>query len=332
MTDEQLCVASGEGKRDAFVELVRRYQALVCAVTFAATTRRDVSEDLAQETFLAAWRGVGKVKDPARVGGWLASIARNLSRKSHRSRTTERLPEPAMVSTDPDPEHAMADQQASARLWDVLGTLPERSREAMILYYREERSAPRVAEMLGISVAAAEQRLSRGRRLLRDKLERELSREVTRTRPDAGFTRRVAAALPALPMLTPPAASGAGASAATTKWAVLLLAAVAIVVAIYGLAPTKSSPAAAPSDAALAEAAAPHEPRSAPPREADDAPLVSGIVVDASTGSPVAGAVVTIAKPDGEPARVERPGQPRSLAVTVAAADGTWALPGLPSG
>ncbi len=89
------------------------------------------------------------------------------------------------------------------------------TREVMILYYREEQSTPRVSELLGISVSAAEQRLSRGRKMLRAKVEHALGEELLRTRPTAAFTDRVAAALP-LGFLAP-AASPASSSPFTKR-------------------------------------------------------------------------------------------------------------------
>ena len=52
---------------------------MVCAVAYAATHDRALAEDVAQETFLAAWRDVASLRDPAAVRPWLCRIARNLA-------------------------------------------------------------------------------------------------------------------------------------------------------------------------------------------------------------------------------------------------------------
>ena len=113
-TDEELCSASAEGDEAAFAELVRRYQSCVCAITFAATGRRDLGEDLAQETFIIAWRKLAGIKDPSRVGPWLCGIARNLGRKSHRRRVDHPLDEGDARDDSATPEDALAQRRARA--------------------------------------------------------------------------------------------------------------------------------------------------------------------------------------------------------------------------
>jgi DNA-directed RNA polymerase specialized sigma24 family protein len=55
--DRELVERSLNGDRGAFGRIVERYQSLICAVTYSATGDVSRSEDLAQETFLAAWAG-----------------------------------------------------------------------------------------------------------------------------------------------------------------------------------------------------------------------------------------------------------------------------------
>ena len=77
--EARLLKASLKGDHDAFARIVRRYQALVCAITYSATGDLATSEDLAQETFLAAWKGLGSLREPSRLRAWLCAIARNLT-------------------------------------------------------------------------------------------------------------------------------------------------------------------------------------------------------------------------------------------------------------
>src|SRR5947208_2913457 len=75
--DTDLVTASRAGDRDAFGEIVSRYQSLVCSVAYSATGGLAQSEDLAQETFVAAWKSLGHLNDPSRLRSWLCGIARN---------------------------------------------------------------------------------------------------------------------------------------------------------------------------------------------------------------------------------------------------------------
>ena len=76
--------------REAFGEIVRRYQNLVSAVTYSITGNRQESEDLAQETFIMAWKSMDKLRDIEKLPAWLCGIARNLANDWVRKTQTER--------------------------------------------------------------------------------------------------------------------------------------------------------------------------------------------------------------------------------------------------
>src|SRR5271154_4346364 len=77
--DADLVAQSLAGSREAFGRIVARHQSLICALTYSATGDLNQSEDLAQETFLTAWKELGKVREPAKLRSWLCQIARNLT-------------------------------------------------------------------------------------------------------------------------------------------------------------------------------------------------------------------------------------------------------------
>ena len=62
--DAELVAACLAGEREAFVEIVQRHQSLVCAVAWEQTGRLAVSEEIAQETFVMAWRKLGELREP----------------------------------------------------------------------------------------------------------------------------------------------------------------------------------------------------------------------------------------------------------------------------
>lgn len=352
MTDAELCKASCQGREEAFVELVRRYQGAVCAVTYAISGEHALSEDLAQDTFLVAWKKLPGIAAPDRVGPWLTGIARNLSRRSRRRAGPEPLAETSgshPVEPDADPEEAIVEQQDRARVWRLLGTLPERIREAMVLYYREEQSASRVAELLGISIAATEQRLSRGRKQLRVKVERELDRELAdalgRTRPSEDFTRKVAAVLPlgvptalsadqlaeAVAQPSPVAVVGAVTQGVVMKKLVAAIVAVLAIVAVTVTVSSGSEP--SPQTSPRADEGSAHS-RAARGETAGElaatAGRVGGSVV--ADGGSVVGAVVTLATPAGTPVVLRRDGQAIGLAVGRTGEDGRFSIENVPPG
>src|SRR4249919_1648484 len=78
-SDSELVTRSLAGNRDAFGGIVARYQSLLCSLAYSATGSLSQSEDLAQETFVAAWKQLADLREPEKLRSWLCGIVRNLS-------------------------------------------------------------------------------------------------------------------------------------------------------------------------------------------------------------------------------------------------------------
>src|SRR5579872_6494080 len=78
LIDGDLVGQSLSGSRDAFGQIVIRYQSLICSLAYSATGSLSQSEDLAQETFVSAWKHLAELKEPCKLRAWLCGIARNL--------------------------------------------------------------------------------------------------------------------------------------------------------------------------------------------------------------------------------------------------------------
>lgn len=191
-TDDGLVEASRRGDLDAFGQLVARYQDVVCAVSFSSTGDRALSEDVAQETFVAAWKKLDRVRHGS-LRPWLCAIARNLGRKARR-RTRREQPfesdDDIAAATNPFDDLARADSERIVR--DALSRLPAKYREVLVLFYRENQSVRDVAQALGIAEDAVMQRLSRGRRYLADGVTELVERSL---RGDARPRRDLVAAV-----------------------------------------------------------------------------------------------------------------------------------------
>ena len=202
-SDAELVSASRRGEHAAFGHLVERYQALVCAVSFTATGDRALSEDVAQETFLVAWRQLGELHETAKLRPWLCGIARNLGRmarrEGRREATAEDVDDVDLAAGTASPFEAVVEAEAQRIVQDTLSRVPERYREALVLYYQNDRSAREVAAALGISENAALQRLSRGRKYLADSVTDLVERSLADSRPRRALPALVVAALPAAP-------------------------------------------------------------------------------------------------------------------------------------
>src|SRR5438132_3498947 len=137
MTDAELLAASRRGEHAAFGALVERYQGVVSAVSYSRTRDQALSEDVAQETFLAAWRQLDQLREPGRLRSWLCGIARNLANKARR-RTVRETPidEPVAIAGD-NPFDDVCEAQAERVVGEALGRVPESYRDVLVLYYRE---------------------------------------------------------------------------------------------------------------------------------------------------------------------------------------------------
>jgi RNA polymerase sigma factor (sigma-70 family) len=166
-SDIELVEASLRGEHEAFGDLVARYQDVVCAVSYSSTGDRVLSEDVAQETFIAAWRQLDRLRSSQRLRPWLCGIARNLARTARKRRRREPLvdADDQIAETDgPYDVAARGDVERVVR--EALARIPYAYREALVLYYREDLSIREIAETLGVSETTVMQRLSRGRRHL----------------------------------------------------------------------------------------------------------------------------------------------------------------------
>ncbi|GEM_PF-2971192 len=251
ISDADLLEASRRGEHAAFGTIVERYQGVVCAVSYSRTRDQALSEDVAQETFLAAWRQLDQLREAGRLRSWLCGIAKNLASKARKRTARETTEvEPVLVADD-NPFDAVSAAQSEQLVGDALGRVPEKYRDVLVLYYREQRPIADVAEMLGITEAAALQRLARGRQYLAEGVASLVERSL-RGLPKRSLVASVVAALPLIvvPRVEANPTSGGNMFAKIGLAAALLAAAggAAVVVAKRD----RSSPTAPSSSAAAA--------------------------------------------------------------------------------
>ena len=205
INDAELVAESLGGNRDAFRQIVERYQTLISSLAYCATGNVSQSEDLAQETFVSAWKQLADLREPARLRPWLCSITRFLISKEfrrqgrepvHAAESLEAVDE--WVSPEPLPSDQVISEEEKAILWRSLERIPEIYREPLVLYYREHQSIEAVAQDLELSEDAVKQRLSRGRKLLQEQFLAFVAGALKQTAPDKTFTLGVIAALPLL--------------------------------------------------------------------------------------------------------------------------------------
>jgi RNA polymerase sigma factor (sigma-70 family) len=218
-TDSELVGASLSGNCDAFGQIVARYQSLVCSLAYSATGSLSQSEDLAQDTFVTAWKQLSQLREREKLRSWLCGIARNLINNwlrkqgrepSHHAEPLEEVSESR--SPEPLPIEQAISREEEALLWHSLERIPEIYREPLVLFYREHQSVETVAANLELSEDAARQRLSRGRKLLQEQVLAFVEGALQRTNPGQAFTLGVMSVLPAMTISAKAAMLGAAAA------------------------------------------------------------------------------------------------------------------------
>lgn len=160
-----------EGDDSAFEAFYEEWHRRLFAYLLRLAGRREVAEDLAEETWLRAVRGISDLRDDSRLVPWVFAIARNLW-LSHRRAVlldTERIGELRHLDTGPaapSPFEEAAAGEMERRLERALAELPVALREAVLLVGVHGMKPADAAVVCGVAPEAFRQRLSRGRALL----------------------------------------------------------------------------------------------------------------------------------------------------------------------
>lgn len=183
--DSDLMRRVQRGDREAFAELVERYQQPI--YNFILRTVRDETEaeDLVQNTFVQVWKSARRFRVSARFSTWLYTIARNLSLNEIRRRSRHQAA--SLDAPHPDnqeltlhqvedssslvPPEQLARDELFAKVEEAIGDLPENQRTALLLCREEDVSYEEIAEVLGLSLSATKSVIHRAREVLRSRLK-----------------------------------------------------------------------------------------------------------------------------------------------------------------
>jgi RNA polymerase sigma-70 factor (ECF subfamily) len=176
--DVALVARARAGEREAFEELVHRHADRLLAVVRQLGLSRDAAEEVTQEAFLRAWRGIGGFKGEAQFSTWLYRIGFNEAKRRLRREPTRM----AIASLDDDdaseppdlseePHRRAAQRELAAALAGAVRALSLKYRAPLILRDIEGLSTAEAAAVLGLSEAAFKSRLHRARVAVRDALD-----------------------------------------------------------------------------------------------------------------------------------------------------------------
>ena len=161
-----------------FEQLVDEHQSMVFSLALRMTGDRGLAEEIAQDTFLALDRNLGKIESLQHAIFWLRRVAISRSTDALRRRRVRGIDQWVEI----DESHGVRELEHGSPLADrieaLLATLPEAQRAALILRYQEDMTPEEIAAALDAPVATVKSQLQRGLKLLRAKAESQLKEYI----------------------------------------------------------------------------------------------------------------------------------------------------------
>ncbi len=178
-TDEQLVRKAQQEDERAFGELVHRYESKVYSLALKMLRNPEDAEDVLQDTFLRAYRGIKSFQGNSTFSTWIYRITANSAlmrlRRKHLPTVSiddadERETPINIADWAPGPVEQLLNQETQQAMNQAIESLPPEFRQVFVLRDIEELSNSEVAEILDLSVAAVKSRLHRARLKVRDRL------------------------------------------------------------------------------------------------------------------------------------------------------------------
>jgi RNA polymerase sigma-70 factor (ECF subfamily) len=193
-SDGQLVLQALNGRREAFDQLIARYQRQAVAVAYRLLGNTHDALEVTQDSFLNGYKNLGTLQKPEAFGGWLMRIVSNLSlnfRRARKLRTqlplddclgstgsqeTDGAASEWMARSD-DPARAVQGHELGEKLRQALQQLPEKQRLAIVMFTIDQMPQKDVAEALGCSVEAVKWHVFQGRKKLKELMKEYLNPE-----------------------------------------------------------------------------------------------------------------------------------------------------------
>ena len=179
--DSELVALARSGDKDAFGQLIERYQQMVRRIALGMVAQEEIARELAQEALLQAYLSLDHLRDISRFKSWLYGIVLNVCRSYIRDQKENPYSLEALMggmyrdmfyypSPVIDPEEIAEQRELHTIVLQAVQELSPKDRAATLLFYYEQLSMREIAAILGVSITAAKGRLHRARELLRERL------------------------------------------------------------------------------------------------------------------------------------------------------------------
>ncbi len=239
-TDGELVLEALESDNGAFAELYRRYWPIAVHLAMKEGLDEPSAQDVAQDSLLAAQRGLSSIRNPEHFGSWLRGIVRKTTAYLFRKRSRETLGGDR-ASQPEDVLSGLEDRERSERIWAAVDQLPKSERESLFRRYRDGQSISAISAAYGASPDAVYQRIHRGkvallgplRRLLGEELQEMIPSERERDARAHSIAVAILASLPDAWLPTPnTTAKGAAAGTQTANGILAVAIGVALMLAV----------------------------------------------------------------------------------------------------
>ncbi len=186
LSDHELIEATKNGDKDAFAEIVKRYQNPLTNYIYRMLNDYEEAVDLAQESFVRVYFAIERYHSDYAFSTYIYRIATNLAISEIRKRKRRKVfsltglfqmegseeKEFQPMDEKPLPEDNLINDEQKDVIEKAIAALPEKYRTAIVLREVEGKTYDEVAEILGLGLGTTKSRISRGRGILREKISK----------------------------------------------------------------------------------------------------------------------------------------------------------------
>ena len=162
------------GDSEAFRLIFDRYSRPVLSFIYDMIGRRELAEELTQETFVRAYKGLSSLRDGTKLSTWLFGIAKNVARESLRSRSRDssrveidQVPVDGLKDHRPSPDNAMLNRELNGVIKNALDGLDEDKKTVFTLKVFHHQSYEEIAQITGFSISKLKTDLHRAKAEMR---------------------------------------------------------------------------------------------------------------------------------------------------------------------